>query len=559
MKKICYCIGGSGARIAEVGAHLCAMNLAGNDDITIIIADKDAECGGTKQATEVIESVSALSSVDGDDSLGLRRSTTFQGNGKEFCKADIRIGAWDFTKALEQITPDGYDGNISLKGALGNGRSGDTILFNALYSTSEQNKGTKEGFYGHPSIGASIFKYMISNGGWGQGGNAYAEDDIAYPVKHAFAQDPNEQVKVFIIGSIFGGTGASLFSNLAHHIRSSVDIGVRDNLFISGVLLMPYFKFPNTNESVVQHGAFFENARTALAQYASDPKLLNTNGKGSFDSLYVCGQYPLNITAGYCHGGPEQKNHFDMVDLVSAKALAEFFAKDVEEIKTNAGAVYEYRLSNIDLEVADLNNLAGMRTDLTAMLSFCAFVITRVYGILKTNPNQPANNNMIMTLYENSVLKRRLGFPTSIPTDEYTEEIEPALLMQAEKIFNYCKSFIRLLYDLSKNGHDWSETGAESRAPYYNLFNSDYLSSLYHICRLLEQENIAEAANRINEILKRNDFISGQNAGLKPNDVEKVLEDLFGGKANLYNNNSVAPEERLGDYIHEAFKICNGR
>ena len=88
MKNFCYCIGGTGSRVAEVAAHLCAANLVGKQDITFIIVDKDTDCGGTKQAKEVIDSVAALAAVNEDANVGLRRSTLIdEAARKEFCKS----------------------------------------------------------------------------------------------------------------------------------------------------------------------------------------------------------------------------------------------------------------------------------------------------------------------------------------------------------------------------------------------------------------------------------------------------------------------------------------
>ena len=93
-KYFCYCIGGTGARIAEVAAHLCAMNMinaAATDEIEFIIVDKDKECGGTQQARRVIGSVRTLSPGAFD------RSGILNGNNaREFCKNHINVKTyWD--------------------------------------------------------------------------------------------------------------------------------------------------------------------------------------------------------------------------------------------------------------------------------------------------------------------------------------------------------------------------------------------------------------------------------------------------------------------------------
>lgn len=237
----CYCIGGTGARIAEVAAHLCAMNLVNDErEITFIIVDKDQNCGGTAQATEVIGRIENISQITGSNT------------GACLCKSRLTkpdANPWDFTNALASIAGNN-NGNAPLANALGQNGTNDGILFDAFYSDSEQNSGTSKGFYGHPTIGALMFKYMMKNAN----GN-----DIAQPVIRVLSGTA-DTAKVFIIGSIFGGTGAAVFSNLAAHIRSKARAlansdgnannqqqqgniaDKRNRLIISGVLLLPYFR-----------------------------------------------------------------------------------------------------------------------------------------------------------------------------------------------------------------------------------------------------------------------------------------------------------------------------
>lgn len=256
-KCFCYCIGGTGARIAEVAAHLCTMNMLNDKNITFIVVDKDEECGGTKRAKKVISYTEVISEIKGSDSNSgrlcrSRLSSKEDGNPTK--------APWNFTKAIENIQGNN-NGNASLKNALGGNNSDNEILFDAFYSKSEQDSSTSEGFYGHPSIGALMFKYMMKN----------TNDDIAEPVLNYLTGHTGDVVKVFIIGSVFGGTGASVFSNLAAHIRdkSSGMNNINNRLLISGVLLLPYFSFgASTNENPrINDMEFFAKSRTALEQY----------------------------------------------------------------------------------------------------------------------------------------------------------------------------------------------------------------------------------------------------------------------------------------------------
>ncbi len=558
MKNFCYCVGGTGARVSEAAAHLCAMNLIGEKDITFIIVDKDANCGGTKQARGVIESVAALAQVN--SVVGLKRSGILFDNeaNQEFCKSNIHVENWDFTEALDEIVS--ADGTSSLKVALGvTGTSSeitDGYLFDAFYSKDEQDRDTAQGFYGHPSIGALIFKYMIENGKWSNP-NVQSADDIAFPVKDYLRQNPGAEAKVFIVGSIFGGTGASIFSNLAAHIRNSIVAKDKNRVYISGALLLPYFTFSTSQGKLVDPTDFYEKSKVAMTQYANDPNLMKKNdaSSGTFDTLYVCGQDPLHTTSSvYCHGGTKQNNHFDLVDLVAAKAMTEFFNGDKSAV--TGGKIYEYRFNSTQngvLNCVTMSNTVGLQREMVKMIAFSNFIITRVYGQLKLRGDDPYNNAMVRMLYGKSVCKG-LGHK---PTTEYNEDIKPAMDNVADLIFGYCKSFVRFAYDIACNGHDWSGNDNNSHDGDYSLFNADYLARLNNICKYFETGNSNDAVNAINIQIKSDNILPNGAAGITPIAIETLLQGEF-SQATLeqYDKNGISVNLRMADYIHQAFKHC---
>lgn len=558
--NFCYCVGGTGARVAEVAAHLCAMNLVDDQDITFVIVDKDATCGGTDQARKVIDSVAALAAVNTDKGVALSRSTVINPQAaKEFCKADLIVENWDFTKALEAVAPQGITGAASLEASMSSTnhmlRESDGVLLDAFYSDDEQKRDTSQGFYGHPSIGALIFKYMIKNGGWNNPNVSYG-NDIAAPVKKFINDNPAQTARVFVIGSIFGGTGASIFSNLAYHIRNSVKDADKNRILISGVLLLPYFTFTASNDALVDPTEFYAKSTVALRQYANDASLLKNaaNPGGSFDSLYICGQEPLHTVAPYCHGGANQSNHFNFVDLAAAKSMTEFFSKEAEEV--TGGKIFEYRLSatqDAALPSIDLSNAQDLHKPLVAMLTFSAFVITRIYGAFILRENDPYNNNLIRMIYgtdmNEGVLKGHR------PTQEYTQVVKDQVKKTSALVFGYCSSYIRFLRDIAANGHDWSETNLNSHDQEYNFLNKSYLDALHDIIKLIDNE-APDIGQKINAFIKRGDYIPNISNGLSAEAIEKAMQDIFNNAPAAYKRGNISVDERIADYIHEVFKFC---
>lgn len=566
-KYFCYCIGGTGARIAEVAAHLCAMNMinaAATDEIEFIIVDKDKECGGTQQARRVIGSVRTLSPGAFD------RSGILNGNNaREFCKNHINVNTdWDFTLALARLKERNAGGvqnagAISLKDAVSRtNNNDDKVLMNAFYTQKEQNIDTDKGFYGDPSVGSLIFKYMVKNDG--------NQNDIANPVTGWLGQHANagDEARVFIIGSIFGGTGAAIFSNLAAHLRDSANVG---RLFISGVLLLPYFSFGDGGQNAkVNSAEFFKKSKVALDEYNRDLNLIRTvnNPNGSFDSLYVCGQYECHMTSeNYADGGTNQNNHFDLVDLVAASAMVDFFNKTVDKNGqiVGLGKIYEYRFgqhtNNAKAEIVP-KDISELSEKMKQMLLFSAFVVTRVYGqyLLNKSKSQDFYNNveMIRRLFDHNEIIGR--------NNKYSNVIEAS---SPASVYLYCREYIRLAYDIAKNGYNWQDN-IENNA--YKLFSKNYTGALLEICDAIDgyaDENAEHLTTIIDSFINsKQEIYDGETPKKTIDSVGGALGAIFGiGKGGLplnkiskvyHGNNATPPEARFMDYIHEAYKACQG-
>lgn len=563
-KCFCYCIGGTGARIAEVAAHLCTMNMLNDKNITFIVVDKDEECGGTKRAKKVISYTEVISEIKGSDSNSgrlcrSRLSSKEDGNPTK--------APWNFTKAIENIQGNN-NGNASLKNALGGNNSDNEILFDAFYSKSEQENPTSEGFYGHPSIGALMFKYMMKN----------TNDDIAEPVLNYLTGHTGDVVKVFIIGSVFGGTGASVFSNLAAHIRdkSSGMNNINNRLLISGVLLLPYFSFgASTNENPrINDMEFFAKSRTALEQYSMDNFMRNLdadgNYKGNFDTIYICGQNPLHKVGKYSEGGSTQENHFDLVDLIAAYAMVDFFKKDFMQAGNNGGIdnqkigkIYEYRLHIGD----NLNQVLGehlsgnLAENLSKMLLFAAFVITKVYAPFKIN-----EDIKVIRLVELTYGSGRFGELSFGKRDDIARKIADIKAVTTaanangksaggiEVLYQYCAEYVKFVYDIAYNGKDWSK-GTNDYSEEYKLLNQGYIEKLYAICGVIEN-------NMEGDVLAN--FIKSQHilnsaivqSGKTINGVETAVQGQLKDKLKEYKKNGTGAIDRFGDYVKAAFEAC---
>ena len=110
------------------------------------------------------------------------------------------------------------------------------------------------------------------------------------------------QVRTYFVGSMFGGTGASLLPNVARTLHEDPKIGQNANYQQAACLMLPYFKFQTPNDKAaapVNFATFDEKTATALEFYSKDPTLVSTDYKprnnashspAVFDEMYLFGR-----------------------------------------------------------------------------------------------------------------------------------------------------------------------------------------------------------------------------------------------------------------------------
>ena len=560
-KYFCYCIGGTGARVAEVAAHLCAMKMIKKVDdlepIEFIIVDKDDSCGGTTQAKETIGNISTLS--------GLKK-TQMLDNAETigFCNHKLNIASWNFSNALSNICNN--INNPKLDQVLGSDAD-DKLVMRAFYNEEARETDTEKGFYGKPSLGTSIFEYMLST--------ANQNNNILDPVRQFLDGNDNNRAKVFIIGSIFGGTGAAIFSKLAAYMREYF-AGRENDLLVSGVLLLPYFSFgirdgAGDGTPLINSGDFGKKSYLALSQYAQNEHLMRqaVADNGSFDSLYICGQDPLHVVGGYANGGQGQKNHFDLVDLIAADAMVDFFNKNFYDnagAVTDLGKIYEYRFSGTANDKGKIANvkhteIGELAVNLNKMFRFVVFLVARFAAQFAINYSRSGNSWKTMW-------KGVLTFQTLFGKEEFKEDfvnIETAMIAFINGVLRYCTDYIRLMDDISKTGYNWAND-TEGASGNYNLFGvavgKDYISHVDHICSCLtkvigaaNRDNIAGLERNVNELLDGEKIIKDRLG-----DNFKSVDDVTEALKIPFSAINYAPadsyDKRFGDYIYKALEIC---
>lgn len=333
-KLYVFGIGGTGSRVLKSLTMLLACGVeCKTDKIVPVIIDPD-DSGADK--TRTVELMNRYMSI--------RRKLEFNGNNTNaFFRTELLpvAGMTNFTFPL-QNTRDCRFKDFIASGQLG---KESKALVNMLFSEKNLESDMKVGFKGNPNIGSVVLNQFASSQHYKDFANGFEQGD-----------------RIFIISSIFGGTGASGFPLLLKTLRtdkSSQSCKFIRESQIGAVTVLPYFNVKEDENSGVDSSTFISKTKSALAYYEK-----NISKNGSIDALYYLAD---NVKAMYDNhdGGAEQKNNAHFIELAAALAVLNFAATPEEQLQ-DITIHYEYGLESTKSpkEQLTLQDLAKKSRDL---------------------------------------------------------------------------------------------------------------------------------------------------------------------------------------------------
>lgn len=308
-------IGGTGSRVIEAAVHLCAAGV-GPDVLKILIIDPDHGNGNLARTGELLAQY-----VDCRRSVGRH----IVEGGLEPFHTDLGVAepfVWNvFTR--RDMTLGRYFGleNLSLV------RPRVAQLVQTLYSRQELDTHLNEGFRGHPAIGAAVLATPPADESpwrelWADIDNCSAKD----------------QISIFVVGSVFGGTGAAglptlgaeRFLKYSDKARMSATLGSgssRESKVCLGCsMVLPYFVLPppgqEYRDQMFVTSADFPLATKAALFYYDD----KVEGRSlAYDDVYLLGESSPRAVGEFSPGNVKQKNQPHWVELVASLQAFDFF------------------------------------------------------------------------------------------------------------------------------------------------------------------------------------------------------------------------------------------
>lgn len=292
-KIFVFAIGGTGVRVLRSLVMLAASGVDfGADAVVPIIVDPDFANADLTRAVELIKKYSSI-----------REGLDFGSDSKSgFFKLPIRSVVNDYRFALRETKNRRFKDFIGYDTLVNE----DKALVSMLFSEANLEADMEVGFKGNPNMGSVVL-------------NQFTESSDFCDFAAAFM--PGD--RIFIISSIFGGTGASGFPVLLKNIRN-IDSRLPNSKAISqapigAITVLPYFEVSLEDDSAIDSSTFIGKTKAALHYYENNV----TGAKSSVNVLYYIGdtrrkQYDNK------EGGQYQRNDAHFVELAAALAISDF-------------------------------------------------------------------------------------------------------------------------------------------------------------------------------------------------------------------------------------------
>ena len=336
MKTFVFAIGGTGARVLRALTMYMASNVSVEQTIVPVIIDMDTRNGDAQRTLKSLELYRSLSENIYSEKVsngffknkfGTLGSISTSSEGKEIDSGikdsfqldfgDVNVTFYDYIKGSQLSRID----NDFLESLFNNSA--------AHIPETELNLKLNHGFKGNPNIGSVVFNNLITTPEFKHFENVFSAGD-----------------RIFIISSIFGGTGSSGFPQLVKNLRTSNNNFIK-NANIGAVVVKPYFRVKKDAQSSIDSDNFNSKTKSALTYYSDELD-------GAINEIYYIADEPGDALENKM-GGEEQKNAAHIVEFIAAQAVVKFVNKSKGDFRDDETIYFEYGIK--DPENGSMNAL----------------------------------------------------------------------------------------------------------------------------------------------------------------------------------------------------------
>ena len=289
-KLYVFGIGGTGSRVINSLIMLLASGVEINaTEIVPIIIDPDQSAGNKTDCIQHINRYNIIRNALKFDSTTRNKFFKTALNTDVVSNCEIILQHTNTQKFGEYINYSGLS-------------SENQAFVSTLFSEKNLSSDMKDGFKGNPNVGSVVLNQFGNSSEFESFANSFQQGD-----------------RIFVVSSIFGGTGASGFPLLVKNIRGIDSNKPNAELIreapIGAITVLPYFRLNNDSASEIDSSTFISKTKAALAYY--DNHLTETNVH------YYIGD---NVGKKYnnCEGGGDQRNDAHLIEFLSALSIIDF-------------------------------------------------------------------------------------------------------------------------------------------------------------------------------------------------------------------------------------------
>ncbi|RRC99515.1 hypothetical protein [Prevotella sp. OH937_COT-195] len=250
--------------------------------------------------------------------------------------------------------------------------SANQALCSMLFSNEQLKTKMDIGFVGSPNIGSVALNQFKDSEEFKQFANVVSTSD-----------------RVFIVSSIFGGTGAAGYPIIVKNIRNAVNNpavankGTLADAKIGALTVLPYFNIEQDKNSEITIADFISKTKSALDYYRVNLTGSKDGVSGaSVNACYYLGDEVVSNPYKNDPGQNGQRNDAHFVEYVGATAILDFLSLGDEKLRTDNGRVrnatfkeYGLRHDKMTLSLMDF----GERTRLVLNRQMIKFHIAFMY------------------------------------------------------------------------------------------------------------------------------------------------------------------------------------
>lgn len=354
-------VGGTGMRCLESFIHLCAIGMLDDHEVNVLVMDTDFNNGNLERTRNLLDLYRQIK-MTGVENQEVLRDSFFS------AKLNVHYFAPEYRNERSNFR------TISKIGRLGAAAmEQNESLASLLFEPKVQEFDLHHGYRAQTHIGSHLMYHAILEEArnYAAGLNQKQDSIVRFLDRLGVA---DEERKVFVMGSIFGGTGASSIPILPKALHDAYriinpNLNMPSNILFGATLLTNYFRFGRPMAQQLQQEGliadsdrFGLNCQAAMKFYNEDLTI-----QQKYKCMYHLG-WPKQALdyddkgSRATHdqtvhtGGTKQKNPSHVIEMMAAFAAYHFFMDQSVTVSQPLRHVYKTVASdggNLALSYAD--------------------------------------------------------------------------------------------------------------------------------------------------------------------------------------------------------------